>query len=176
MGRAQHQNHRKIQPCHDEGLAKLTCWLMISSSSRKESRRWREQLHGHHAARAVVAAERARLPQLQLPAEVSARRTPGTARPAGPALTPSRPAGVLVTTAASPTSSPAASWTPQSRATSTFTSCPFRWTRLPTACLRYGHPVCRQPAQGRRPALPSPFSNIPDSSSQTMALHQHCKS
>lgn len=82
---------------------------------------------------------------------------------------------VLVMTAASHTSSLVVSWTPPSLMTSTFTSYHSKWILLPTISLRCAHLVCHQQAQGQVPALPSQFSNIPDSSSQTMALHQLCK-
>lgn len=81
----------------------------------------------------------------------------------------------LVMTAASLTSSPVVSWTPPPLATSTFTSCHSRWTPLLTISLRCALLVHHQQAQGRAPALPSQSSSIPDSSSQTMALHQLCK-
>lgn len=83
---------------------------------------------------------------------------------------------VLAMTAASHTSSLVVSWTPPSLATSTFTSYHSRWTLLPTISLRCAHLACHQQAQGQVPAHPLQFSNIPDSSSQTMALHQLCKS
>lgn len=82
---------------------------------------------------------------------------------------------VLAMTAASHTSSLVVSWIPPSLATSTFTSYHSKWILLPTISLRCAHLACHQQAQGQVPALPLQFSNIPDSSSQTMALHQLCK-
>lgn len=78
-------------------------------------------------------------------------------------------------TAASPTSSRVASWTPLSPATPTPTSCHSRWALPPTVSLRCARPVCRLQARGRAPAPRSPSSSTPDSSSRTAALRQFCE-
>lgn len=136
-----------------------------------------EELHGGHAAHALISAEHARLPQLQLQAEVSPAlpHTPSALYMVALVTDLCSPSGALVTTAACPTSSPVGSWTHRPPVTSTSTSSHFKWTLLLTVCQSYVHQACPQQAQGQAPVPPLPCSSIPGSSSQTMAQRPLCK-